>query len=90
MYGQTIRKIRKDKGLTQKDVCQGVVTLSYYSRIERNISTPTIDIFMEIIKNLNVRLEEFMYIHNDYQKALKDQTWFEITELYHAGNMKSL
>ncbi|NRC94878.1 helix-turn-helix domain-containing protein, partial [Enterococcus faecalis] len=46
MYGQTIRKIRKDKGLTQKDVCQGVVTLSYYSRIERNISTPTIDIFM--------------------------------------------
>ena len=90
MYGQTIRKIRKDKGLTQKDVCQGVVTLSYYSRIERNISTPTIDIFMEIIKNLNVRLEEFMYIHNDYQKALKDQTWFEITELYHAGNMKGL
>ena len=90
MYGQTIRKIRKDKGLTQKDVCQGVVTLSYYSRIERNISTPTIDIFMEIIKNLNVRLEEFMYIHNGYQKALKDQTWFEITELYHVGNMKGL
>jgi Rgg/GadR/MutR family transcriptional activator len=90
MYGQTIKKIRKEKNLKQKEICQNIVTLSYYSRIERNVSVPTIDVFMKIIENLNVSLEEFMYIHNNYTKTLNDQTWFEITELYHIGDIKKL
>jgi Rgg/GadR/MutR family transcriptional activator len=90
MYGRTIRKIREDKGLKQKEICQNIVTLSYYSRIERDISAPTIDVFEKLIKNLNVSLEEFMYIHNGYKKPLSDRTWFEISELYHKGNIQGL
>ncbi|EPH94778.1 DNA-binding helix-turn-helix protein [Enterococcus faecalis 13-SD-W-01] len=90
MYGQTLKKIREDKGLKQKDVCQNIVTLSYYSRIERNISSPTIDVFEKLIKNLNVGLEEFMYIHNEYKKPLSDRAWFELSELYHKGDIQGL
>lgn len=90
MYGHTIRKIRKNKGLKQKDICQDIVTLSYYSRIERDISIPTIDVFFKIIDNLNISLEEFHFIHNDFKKRENDQIWFDLTELYHAGDTKGL
>lgn len=90
MYGKTIKNIRSNKGLKQKDICQDIVTLSYYSRIEREISTPTIDVFLKILDNLNVSLEEFLFIHNNHKKKEDDIIWFEITELYHSGDINSL
>lgn len=90
MYGNTIKKIRKDKGLKQKDICQDIVTISYYSRIERDISIPTIDVFFKIIDRLNVSLEEFLFIHNNFKKQENDKIWFDLTEFYHAGDIDSL
>lgn len=46
MYGNTIKKIRVNKGLKQKDICQDIITLSYYSQIKRDISIPTIDVLL--------------------------------------------
>lgn len=90
MYGNTIKKIRKNKGLKQKDICQDIITLSYYSRIERDISIPTIDVFFQLIDNLNISLEEFLFIHNDFKKRESDQIWFDLTELYHEGDINGL
>ncbi|MFP8918411.1 helix-turn-helix domain-containing protein [Enterococcus innesii] len=90
MYGKTIKKIRKDKGLKQKDICQDIVTISYYSRIERGISLPTIDVFLKIIDNLNVSIEEFIFIHHNYQKKPTNKIWFELTELYHNSDIAGL
>ncbi|NSS93513.1 helix-turn-helix domain-containing protein [Enterococcus faecalis] len=89
-FGKTIKKIRIEKGLTQKNVSEGIVTLSYYSRIERDISEPTISVFLKILHRLNLAFDEFMFIHNNYRESLDDELWFTLTELYHTGNIQAL
>ncbi|WP_217809029.1 helix-turn-helix domain-containing protein, partial [Enterococcus sp. 7E2_DIV0204] len=81
-FGLTIRKIREKKGLTQKKVCFDIVTMSYYSRIERDISDPSITIFLKILSRLNITFDEFMFIHNNYIELTEDFFWFNISELY--------
>lgn len=88
--GLTIKKIRIERGLKQKDVCKNIVTISYYSRIERNISDPTITVFLKILKRLNISFDEFMFIHNGYKEAIEESLWFELSELYHSGNLEEL
>ncbi|EKJ3581738.1 helix-turn-helix domain-containing protein, partial [Enterococcus faecalis] len=90
MYGITIKKIRLEKGLTQKEVCSDIISLSYYSRIEREINEPTITVFLKILNRLNINFDEFMYIHNNYKEPQEEIIWFTITELYHSGNLKEL
>lgn len=88
--GVTIKKIRIERGLRQKEVCKNIVTMSYYSRIERNISDPTITVFLKILNRLNISFDEFMFIHNGYKEEREENLWFELTELYHSGNLKKL
>lgn len=90
MYGETLKKIRIKKGLRQREVCEGIVTLSYYSRIERNISEPSIVVFLQLLKVLNVTFDEFMFIHRNYSKSDEEKLWLTLTELYHAGDIKGL
>ncbi|MGC6770342.1 helix-turn-helix domain-containing protein [Enterococcus sp. LJL51] len=90
MYGLTIKKIRHGKGLTQKDVCTGIVTSSYYSRIERDVSLPTIEVFLKILQTLDVTFDEFMYIHRGYTESWENKLWFNITELYHTNDIEGL
>lgn len=89
-FGKTIKKIRLEKGLTQKNISEDIITLSYYSRIEREISEPTISVFLKILQRLNVNFDEFMFIHNNYRESSNDRLWFKLTELYHAGDIKTL
>lgn len=88
--GSTIKKIRVERGLKQKEVCENIVTMSYYSRIERNISDPTITVFLKILSRLNISFDEFMFIHNCYKEEREENLWFELTELYHSGNLEGL
>ncbi|GEB28723.1 transcriptional activator, Rgg/GadR/MutR family, C- domain-containing protein [Enterococcus casseliflavus] len=89
-FGATIRKIRKAKNFTQSEVSSEIITLSYYSRIERDISEPTISVFLQILHRLNMDFDEFMFIHNDYNETLVDQLWFNLSELYHSGDVTNL
>ncbi|MFP7308261.1 helix-turn-helix domain-containing protein [Enterococcus faecalis] len=90
MYGETIKKIRKAKGLSQKNICKDIVTISYYSRIERNVSEPSIDVFLKILKVLGVSFDEFMYIHRGGEKSWWHTKWFELTEMYHSHDVDGL
>lgn len=89
-FGKTIKKIRTEKGLTQKSVAEGIVTLSYYSRIEREISEPTVSVFLKILHRLNLEFDEFMFIHKNYRESSDEKLWFTLTELYHSGNIEAL
>lgn len=90
MYGTTLRNIRVEKGLSQKEVCTNVVSLSYYSRIERNISEPTISVFFDLLSRLHVTCEEFLFIHRNYQHREEAITYNYLSELYQAGNITKL
>jgi Rgg/GadR/MutR family transcriptional activator len=89
-FGLTIKKIRIEKGLTQKDVSGGIITLSYYSRIERGISEPTVTVFSKLLDRLNIGFDEFMFIHNQYEEPINAKLWSELTEFYHKGDTLSL
>ena len=62
MFGETIKKIRKSKNMTLKEVAGETLSVSQLSRFENGHSIVTIDLFYEILTNLNTSTDEFNYI----------------------------
>lgn len=73
MFGETIKKIRKSKNMTLKEAAGEALSVSQLSRFENGHSTITIDLFYEILTNLNTSTDEFNYIMSlDDNKKLND------------------
>lgn len=71
----TINKVRKDKGLSQQQVSKGYLSQSNYSKFENgNIEIP-ISSFIGILNNLNIGLEELLYIDNGYSYSEKEKIY---------------
>lgn len=62
MFGETIKKIRKSKNMTLKEATGEALSISQLSRFENGLSIITIDLFYEILTNLNTSTDEFNYI----------------------------
>ncbi|MFD1900798.1 helix-turn-helix domain-containing protein [Enterococcus termitis] len=90
MYGEIIKKIRKDKGYTQKEVYTGVVSKTFYSDFEAGKYSVEIVKFQELINNLGISYEEFEYFRNqntmNEEKSLENQ----IDVLYKNGKFEEL
>lgn len=73
MFGETIKKIRKRKNMTLKEAAGEALSVSQLSRFENGHSMITIDLFYEILTNLNTSTDEFNYIMSlDDNKKLND------------------
>ena len=73
MFGETIKKIRKSKNMTLKEAAGEALSVSQLSRFENGHSMITIDLFYEILTNLNTSIDEFNYIMSlDDNKKLND------------------
>lgn len=70
--GPIIKKIRNDKGYSQKYVAEGVMTQSAFSKFELNTVNITFSSLVSILNNLEVTFEELIYIQNDYMLTEKD------------------
>ncbi|MET1248513.1 helix-turn-helix domain-containing protein [Sporolactobacillus sp. STCC-11] len=57
--GALIRKIRMDKGMTQKETAQGILSRSHLSELEHNNYYPTYDKMITLVYRLGLSLEEF-------------------------------
>ncbi|WP_430535795.1 helix-turn-helix domain-containing protein [Listeria rocourtiae] len=68
-FGETIKKIRRDKNLTQAQLSEGIMARNHLSQVENNNYFPSYDKFFLLIDRLNVNFEEFLYIQN-HQKIL--------------------
>lgn len=68
--GKTIRIIRKSKNIKSKDLYHNIVSRSFYSKFEKGNCDTTTTIFFEILENLPISFEEFMYIHNNHTAPL--------------------
>lgn len=105
MYGATLKNIRKQKGLTQKEVYTGVVSKSFYSDVEADKYSVSVDKFQGLLKNLNISFEEFFYFHNqmdlsdaqelekkidDYYKQGKFEELFSIYQEYYSSNSREI
>lgn len=67
MYGKIIKQIRKSKNMTLKEVAGGALSISQLSRFENEKSVIPVDLFYEVLDNLNSTTEEFNYIKNEKQ-----------------------
>ena len=62
MFGETIKKIRNSKNMTLKEAAGEALSISQLSRFENGLSIITIDLFYDILSNLNTSTDEFNYI----------------------------
>ena len=72
-FGETLRKIRKNRCLTQKDLCQGIMKQGTYSRIENGQLEISAELLPLIVERLNMSLNEFLYIHQNYTSTPRQQ-----------------
>lgn len=82
-YGETMRRIRKQKGLTLKELAEGVCSVSFLSKFERGDSDITLGIFTGILNKLMVSSDEFLYIHNEYQPDKLEQFFINVRTAYY-------
>ncbi|KGR85526.1 helix-turn-helix domain-containing protein [Lysinibacillus odysseyi] len=83
-FGQTLKKIRLNRNMTQAEITAGLISQGTYSRIERDQLQVDLEIFTKLLERLNLSSNEFFYIHNNYQmtepeEIMKDFRNLEIT-----------
>lgn len=61
MYGETFRRARKAKGMTLKEACGDTLSVSQLSRFENGKSVIPVDLFYDVLSNINTTSEEFYY-----------------------------
>lgn len=67
--GETIREIRLNKGVKQSKMKS--VRQSSLAEIEKG-RVPSVEIFLNILKELAIDMQEFFYIQNDFQLPARD------------------
>lgn len=65
--GCTIELIRQKKNIPIKSLIGGVVSRAHYYRITNGQSDMTVTCFFKILEQLNVSLEEFLFIKNNFK-----------------------
>lgn len=66
-HGEVIRKIRRSKGLTQKEVYLGIVSKSYAIEFEKGNHSISATLLLDILERLSLDMDEFLYISQDYR-----------------------
>ncbi|MBQ0139007.1 MAG: hypothetical protein KBT36_06905 [Kurthia sp.] len=77
MLSNTIKQVRLSKGLTQKFVTNGYLSQANYSKFEKGTIEITASALIGILNNLNLELEELLFIDNDYQYLEKEKIYRE-------------
>ncbi|MEU7799416.1 helix-turn-helix domain-containing protein [Micromonospora arborensis] len=56
-FGQRLRRLRTDRGMSQRDLAVGVVNQSYISLLESGARVPTLDVVMHLAEVLGVPMQ---------------------------------
>lgn len=70
--GQNIRKLRKERGLTQEALAEAALggNQSQLSRYENDVWTPSLDSLIRIAQALNCQLSDLIYVTSSTQEVL--------------------
>ncbi|WP_270316707.1 helix-turn-helix domain-containing protein [Lactococcus petauri] len=61
-FGNSYKTIRKNKGLTQKEVCQDEFTIATLSKFENGKSMPSYALISHLLHQVNMSFDEFEYL----------------------------
>lgn len=76
-YGKILKRIRLERGLTQKELSAGILSRSHLSELENGNYYCSFDKFLQLLRKLNVSLHEFdLYLkesiyQEDFQRKIK-------------------
>jgi transcriptional regulator with XRE-family HTH domain len=77
LQGEKIRYYRHKKGMTQEELCRGICSPTYLSKLENNKIEPREDILQLLCERLNISIEYLRDIQTSkYKKDLFD--WYEL------------
>ncbi|WP_099222468.1 helix-turn-helix domain-containing protein [Listeria costaricensis] len=65
--GQTLKSIRENSHLTQKELYDGIMSVAHRHRIEVDEQTPSFEKLSNILSRVSISFDEFEYIKNGYQ-----------------------
>ena len=72
--GQTILRIRKEKGIKQKDLAKGAgISPTYLSQIEKGQRVPRMDILEKISAEINIPLSILSFLSLDIDSIPEDK-----------------
>jgi len=89
-YGPIFKNIRRNKGISQKEVYIGIVSRSFYQKFEKGEYTTSIENFEQFLNRINLSYEEFTFIANDFQLISYDQHLVDIFKAYQDKDYKKL
>ena len=89
-FGATFRKLRTYKGMTLKYVTQGITSVSLLSKFERNECELTFPNFIKLLQRINVTVDEFMYVHNQYKRDNFREFVSLLRKNYTQGNVDAI
>lgn len=84
-----IKKNRKKLGLSQEQLAHGITNQTVLSRIEKGTSTPSIDLTMDLLKKLNIPLEQLAKIYG-IDPTKNNSYYNEIEQLFYKRDYKTI
>lgn len=80
-FGKTFKRIRKSRGMTLKEAADESVSSAQVSRFENEQSMVTVDVFYEMLTNINTTPQEYYFLMGaDSEKDLRN-FFYRIIEL---------
>lgn len=87
--GKHFKNIRKNRGFSQMVVSKEIISQGTYSKFEAEIRDIDASVFFHLLNRMNISLEEFEYIRNDYSYGEKQEIIHQFFKLNY-NNIKEI
>lgn len=71
-HGELIRNLRKERGLTQSQLAEGISSRTTLSSLENNKTDITTSILFAYLERMNVSIQEYLFYFNDSTNTEKE------------------
>ncbi|WP_424349656.1 helix-turn-helix domain-containing protein [Latilactobacillus sp. 5-91] len=71
-HGQLVRKLRKERGLTQSQLAEGISSRTTLSSLENNKTDITTSILFAYLERMNVSIQEYLFYFNNSTSTEKE------------------
>lgn len=76
--GETLKAIRKNKGMTLKEAAGETISISHLSRVEKGENKCSTNEFFQLLENLNTSIEEFEFLRGNEREEAQQKILHEI------------
>ncbi|WP_415579176.1 helix-turn-helix domain-containing protein [Filibacter tadaridae] len=89
-YGETVRRIREQKGYTMQQLAEGILSVSFLSKFERGESDISLSYIIRLLERLSLTFEEFFYLHDSVGPGELEHFFDKANEAYVNRDLEQL